>query len=175
MFFVVVGGYLHSALAWRLLIGIPATLKRTNSNMYTAYKYARRKYRQHKQNSLHPIELQSQADSRPNSASTPLTKHEETAEEKAEKKRRRRYRYKIVFGLFFPYALQALDMTIVASALPYIAEDFSMFVFLYFPVSILQFVVRRFCRSFSFPLAFHHHFHFFVVFSCLPSRTALSC
>jgi hypothetical protein len=51
-------------------------------------------------------------------------KAELSPEELAEKKRRRVYRWKIIFGLFFPFALQALDTTIVASALPYIAKDF---------------------------------------------------
>lgn len=46
-------------------------------------------------------------------------------EEVAEKKRRNVYRWKIILGLFSPYCLQALDTTIVASALPFIAEDFS--------------------------------------------------
>jgi hypothetical protein len=34
------------------------------------------------------------------------------------------YRWKISLGLFGPFALQALDTTIIASALPYIATDF---------------------------------------------------
>jgi len=42
----------------------------------------------------------------------------------AEKRRRRVYRYKIIFGLFMPFTLQALDTTIIASALPFIAGDF---------------------------------------------------
>ena len=45
-------------------------------------------------------------------------------EELAEKKRRRIYRWKIILGLFAPFCLQSLDTTIIASALPYIAEDF---------------------------------------------------
>jgi hypothetical protein len=48
----------------------------------------------------------------------------ETPQETAEKKRRRIYRYKIIFGLFMPFTLQALDTTIIASALPFIANDF---------------------------------------------------
>lgn len=48
-----------------------------------------------------------------------------TPEEVAEKKRKNVYRWKIILGLFSPYCLQALDTTIVASALPFIAEDFS--------------------------------------------------
>ncbi|CAI7577816.1 unnamed protein product [Penicillium palitans] len=48
-----------------------------------------------------------------------------TPEEVAEKKRKNVYRWKIILGLFSPYCLQALDTTIVASALPFIAEDFN--------------------------------------------------
>ncbi|KAE8449250.1 hypothetical protein EG329_008417 [Mollisiaceae sp. DMI_Dod_QoI] len=36
----------------------------------------------------------------------------------------RRYRIKLVIGIFFPFALSALDVTIIASALPWIAIDF---------------------------------------------------
>jgi hypothetical protein len=36
----------------------------------------------------------------------------------------RRYRILLIIGLFFPFALQALDVTIIASALPWIASDF---------------------------------------------------
>lgn len=39
----------------------------------------------------------------------------------------RNYRIKLIIGLFFPFAIQALDTTIVASALPWIASDFSKF------------------------------------------------
>lgn len=52
-------------------------------------------------------------------------KPEPTPEEKAEKKRRMIYRCKIIFGLMMPFTLQGLDTTIVASALPFIAADFS--------------------------------------------------
>lgn len=58
-------------------------------------------------------------------------KHEETqegqedeAEKKAAKKRRYIYRCKVIFGLIMPFTLQSLDTTIIASALPYIANDF---------------------------------------------------
>jgi hypothetical protein len=53
-------------------------------------------------------------------------KKELSPEEKTEKKRKRIYRFKIVLGLFGPFCLQSLDTTIIASALPYIATDFSM-------------------------------------------------
>ena len=39
----------------------------------------------------------------------------------------RSYRIKLIIGLFVPFALQALDVTIIASALPWIASDFSKF------------------------------------------------
>ena len=44
--------------------------------------------------------------------------------DKLAKKRKNAYRWKLVIGLFAPFALQALDTTIIASALPYIALDF---------------------------------------------------
>ncbi|KAH8820521.1 hypothetical protein F5884DRAFT_52681 [Xylogone sp. PMI_703] len=37
----------------------------------------------------------------------------------------RRYRIRVIFGLMFPFILQALDTTIIASALPWIASDFN--------------------------------------------------
>jgi len=40
------------------------------------------------------------------------------------KKQKRKYRWKILFGLFAPFALQALDTTIIASAFHFIAADF---------------------------------------------------
>lgn len=49
-----------------------------------------------------------------------------TPEEKAQKKQRRNYQWKLILGLFGPFALQALDTTIVASALSRIADDFGM-------------------------------------------------
>ncbi|KAL2163240.1 hypothetical protein VTH06DRAFT_5296 [Thermothelomyces fergusii] len=60
---------------------------------------------------------------------SPLATHdeaerEERADGQTEKKRRRTYRLKIILGLFLPLALQALDTTIIASELKFIAEDF---------------------------------------------------
>jgi hypothetical protein len=46
-------------------------------------------------------------------------------EQVAEDRKRRVYRWKVILGLFGPFALQALDTTVIASALPYIATDFS--------------------------------------------------
>jgi hypothetical protein len=44
-----------------------------------------------------------------------------------EKLAARHYRIRLIIGIFFPFALQALDTTIVASALPWIASDFSKY------------------------------------------------
>lgn len=55
----------------------------------------------------------------------PQPEAKETPEERAEKKRRRSYRWKIILGLFLPFTLQALDTTIIASAVVFIADDFS--------------------------------------------------
>ncbi|KAI1471391.1 MFS general substrate transporter [Daldinia caldariorum] len=43
---------------------------------------------------------------------------------KAERREASKYRWKLTLCLLLPYALQALDVTIVASALPWIAADF---------------------------------------------------
>lgn len=43
---------------------------------------------------------------------------------KAEKRAARRYRWLLITGLFFPFTVQALDATIIAGALPFIASDF---------------------------------------------------
>ncbi|KAI1798557.1 MFS general substrate transporter [Daldinia bambusicola] len=43
---------------------------------------------------------------------------------KAERREATKYRWKLIICLLLPYALQALDVTIVASALPWIAADF---------------------------------------------------
>ncbi|KAH7321055.1 major facilitator superfamily domain-containing protein [Stachybotrys elegans] len=42
----------------------------------------------------------------------------------AEAKASSRYRWKLILGLALPFSLQALDSTIIASALPWIASDF---------------------------------------------------
>lgn len=120
--------------------------------MFLAVKYGRRKYREHKaqkqlQQQTRDGQLHSgegpadNVDSRNPSASTASSHRPEqskvdnhsnilTPEEKAENKRKNIYRWKIVLGLFAPFLLQALDTTIVASALPTIAEEFSKSYFL---------------------------------------------
>jgi hypothetical protein len=41
-----------------------------------------------------------------------------------EQKAMKRYRWRLMIGLFFPFLLQSLDLTIIAGALPFIASDF---------------------------------------------------
>lgn len=53
-----------------------------------------------------------------------VEKKELSPEEIADKKRRTVYRWKLIAGLFGPFALQALDTTIIASALSDIATEF---------------------------------------------------
>lgn len=54
-------------------------------------------------------------------------KKERSPEEIADKKRRSAYRWKLIAGLCGPFALQALDTTIIASALSDIATEFRTF------------------------------------------------
>ncbi|KAH6847721.1 hypothetical protein B0I37DRAFT_431517 [Chaetomium sp. MPI-CAGE-AT-0009] len=126
--------------------------------MYTAYKYARKRYKAHQEAKIAeqtasktapsaehgtpsddtrgltassddpgiptPYDLSPLA-ATSNHASPDEAKPKETPEERAEKKRRRKYRLRIILGLFLPFTLQALDTTIIASALKFIAEDFN--------------------------------------------------
>ncbi|KAK3313184.1 major facilitator superfamily domain-containing protein [Apodospora peruviana] len=123
--------------------------------MYVAYKYGKRKYRErqerkdaetvaatapeydvdYRQHSpihspdglLAPVPLYGNTDltEKKNGKDNKTKKLELTPEEKAERSRRRKYRFKIIFGLFLPFTLQTLDTTIIASALPFIARDFN--------------------------------------------------
>ncbi|KAL4801840.1 MFS general substrate transporter [Aspergillus unguis] len=54
-------------------------------------------------------------------ASTPT---QEKSSEADEKRRRRNYRWKLVLCLFMPYFLATVDLTIVATAVPFIASHF---------------------------------------------------
>lgn len=48
-----------------------------------------------------------------------------TATTNEEKKATRRYRWRLIAGLFIPASVQALNTTMIAGALPFIASDFS--------------------------------------------------
>lgn len=117
--------------------------------MYLAYKYARKKLRARKQkrdDGAQPVAAAENGPSteanggddvgivvgeRDNDAAMAAgvanagDGSDLSSQEAAEKKKRKRkYRWKIIFGLCAPFALQALDTTIIASALPFIAADF---------------------------------------------------
>jgi hypothetical protein len=53
-----------------------------------------------------------------------VEKNDTPRDDPLQKKRRRRHRLKVILGLVAPFALQSLDTTIIASALPFIAKDF---------------------------------------------------
>lgn len=121
--------------------------------MYLAYKYANRKYKERKEAKAAEAGKAPSPESEPGVQQDVAESHQiattarledngvETVEEKtklpssgkqekpkedpAVKKRRIQYRMKIIFGLVAPFTLQALDTTIIASALPFIAKDFS--------------------------------------------------
>ncbi|KAF5605930.1 multidrug transporter [Fusarium pseudoanthophilum] len=80
-----------------------------------------------------PMELQETgSDATKQAPQQPQCRHMEAYESSSvkcvacasEKKAARIYRWKIILGLVAPFALQALDSTIIASALPWIASDF---------------------------------------------------
>ncbi|KAL4792678.1 major facilitator superfamily domain-containing protein [Aspergillus venezuelensis] len=54
-----------------------------------------------------------------------LEKQSTTPEERTEKRRRRIYRFKLIGALFMPYLLATLDLTIVATSVPFIASHFN--------------------------------------------------
>ncbi|KAG7294164.1 hypothetical protein NEMBOFW57_004233 [Staphylotrichum longicolle] len=122
--------------------------------MYLAYKYARKRYRERQESKAADQSLPGKttptasnngvlSDERAGLTVSSLpptrdgpsptlespaiadTEPKETPEERADKKRRRKYRLKIILGLFAPFTLQALDTTIIASALKFIADDFN--------------------------------------------------
>ncbi|KAF7716991.1 MFS-type Multidrug transporter [Penicillium ucsense] len=96
--------------------------------MYLMYKKVKKHNERKKLSADHPKRVSqdlSQTQTIPSNAGSPTDNPPISEEEKSEKKRRRTYRWKIIFGLFAPFCLEALDTTIIASALPYIAQDFN--------------------------------------------------
>ena|ERR1700759_1293220 len=119
--------------------------------MYFAYKYARKKYKEREQAKAAAVSPEiseptvqpdiQQDDTISNKIEAPTgleptsvgenanlqakEEQEQPQEDPIEKKKRRAYRWRVLFGLLAPFGLQALDTTIIASALPYIAQDFS--------------------------------------------------
>ncbi|KAL2839013.1 major facilitator superfamily domain-containing protein [Aspergillus pseudodeflectus] len=77
-----------------------------------------------------PFERTSQQqDGRPLTSNDPLLSTSEktppSPELEAEKRRRRIYRWKLIASLFLPYMLATIDLTIVATAVPFIASHFN--------------------------------------------------
>lgn len=75
-----------------------------------------------------PVRLDDMIDSesqRPSSAEHFLPQQNESAEQQQQKQEMRIYRWRLVAGLFVPASVQALNTTMIAGALPYIASDFS--------------------------------------------------
>ncbi|KAG6355170.1 hypothetical protein INS49_004251 [Diaporthe citri] len=65
-------------------------------------------------------------------------------ETSAESRKRRNHKYKVLFGLAFPFALQSPDTTIIASALPFIAADFGQVQQLNWIVSVFNLTAASF-------------------------------
>jgi len=121
--------------------------------MYLAYRYARKKYKERQQakeaqavelhgseagpsaqqDAVKSTEIENSALSETQTTTTGGDKANIVSSESnktpnsdpVEKKRRMKYRLKVLFGLVAPFTLQSLDTTIIASALPFIAQDFS--------------------------------------------------
>ncbi|KAL4863960.1 hypothetical protein BDV12DRAFT_201603 [Aspergillus spectabilis] len=59
-------------------------------------------------------------------SSQPLPEKQRVSpEDQAKKRRRRIYRWKLILSLFMPYLLASIDLTIVATAVPFIASHFN--------------------------------------------------
>ena len=102
---------------------------------YFLFKYLRRKYKERKaattdEGHLIP-EVEPGREGKPETLNSPDEHHavynaEENARIKAEAAKRRKYRWKMILGLILPNFLAAVDVTIVAPAVPQISSHFSM-------------------------------------------------
>lgn len=63
---------------------------------------------------------------------------------KSERRAQLKYRWKIILGLFLPFAISALDVTIIASALPWIADDFNQLAQLNWIISAFNLIAAAF-------------------------------
>src|SRR5690242_16006178 len=89
-----------------------------------AYKYFKKRRDQRRQQDAPPAEPAVSGTAEPDAGTSAAREDAVEEEDPVEKKRRRKYRWKVLLGLMMPFALQALDTTIIASALPFIATDF---------------------------------------------------
>lgn len=67
------------------------------------------------------------AHSNNNEASKPEPPPEDFLRDKEAQKAARVYRWRLIGGLFLPATVQALNTTLIAGALPFIASDFNQF------------------------------------------------
>lgn len=117
---------------------------------YLLFKYLRRKYKErqatktvddshlvpeptsgqeHKPERLEGLNVEDTQDT-PAPTRTTINE-EENARIKEETARRRRYRWKMIIGLILPNFLSAVDVTIVAPAVPEISSHFSTCILIY--------------------------------------------
>ncbi|KAL5044313.1 hypothetical protein BDW71DRAFT_186362 [Aspergillus fruticulosus] len=98
---------------------------------YLLYKHikktraAKRQLNSVLQDSSRPLDGQHEGDTPGPSNAPALQEKIVSPEAEAEKKRRRIYRLKLVCALFMPYFLATIDLTIVATAVPFIASHFN--------------------------------------------------
>jgi hypothetical protein len=94
--------------------------------LYKHIKKSRAAKRQSHSIPLCPLDGQNDGDSITPANTSALHEKSISHEAEAEKRRRRVYRLKLVCALFMPYFLATIDLTIVATSVPFIASHFSM-------------------------------------------------
>ncbi|KAL4746353.1 hypothetical protein BDW72DRAFT_210496 [Aspergillus terricola var. indicus] len=92
--------------------------------LYKHIKKSRAAKRQSQSIPLRPVDDQHAGDSLTSTNTSALHEKSISHEAEAEKRRRRIYRLKLVCALFMPYFLATIDLTIVATAVPFIASHF---------------------------------------------------
>ncbi|KAL4812926.1 major facilitator superfamily domain-containing protein [Aspergillus spinulosporus] len=96
--------------------------------IYLLYKHinkSRAAKRQSHSVPLRPFDGQHDGDSLTPTDTSALREKNISPEAEAEKRRRRIYRLKLVCALFMPYFLATIDLTIVATSVPFIASHFN--------------------------------------------------
>ncbi|KAL4982119.1 major facilitator superfamily domain-containing protein [Aspergillus falconensis] len=93
--------------------------------IYSKTRAAKRQLNSVLQDSSRPLDGQHEGDTPGPSNAPALQEKIVSPEAEAEKKRRRIYRLKLVCALFMPYFLATIDLTIVATAVPFIASHFN--------------------------------------------------
>ncbi|KAL4772311.1 major facilitator superfamily domain-containing protein [Aspergillus nidulans var. acristatus] len=93
--------------------------------LYKHIKKSRAAKRQSHSIPLRPFDGQNDGDSITPANTSALHEKSISHEAEAEKRRRRVYRLKLVCALFMPYFLATIDLTIVATSVPFIASHFN--------------------------------------------------